>query len=624
MACTAVTEDLPNDEGARHRSDAMMRSAAARASEDVRGKGSAEARPGAAAEVLRFSGGRSSARGRETDAPRASPHVPPADRVSNPNMLTALLIASPLLVAAPLPQTPSIQTVLQFGDTLTNGDTVLGILSSTVADTGSWAALVNTSGGRAVVRDGQLLLSTGGTYLGDPVTGIFQAQLSRDGTFGVLYQTPGSGSSDDFRLRIGPDVILQTGDPISFGFAGLSGTVRALAGFDFEGDSLAVAMVTNSLFLTTERSLLVGSIAGGGFTPTLGWKNGGAIPGLSADFDRWETSFSAAPSGRFASTVQLESSGSPAFGVVIDGSGIAETGGAGPFPNSVWNFVSPPQVDVAAGGDYIVSGTVGPSLGVARGAIFVGTTSLALQGGAVNGVAGDFVGPFEVAEVEITDSGTPIFILPFQSGRDRLLVGSEVIIETGTPAVPGTLSSGEVITSLATASGGGRLATTSDGSTLLAVGSTPSGNSLFLVERTIGDPVDCSAVSNSTGAVGSLGADGSSFVSMNDLRLDAAGLPFGQFTLLLTSRNQQFVPNPGGSQGNLCLGPGIGRLNSQVQPVGSSGQVTFDMDLTAIPTPNALVAGAPGETWLFQVWHRDVVGGAQTSNYTRATAVTLR
>lgn len=48
------------------------------------------------------------------------------------------------------------------------------------------------------------------------------------------------------------------------------------------------------------------------------------------------------------------------------------------------------------------------------------------------------------------------------------------------------------------------------------------------------------------------------------------------------------------------------------------------VDLTALPQGAGTIAVQPGETWYFQRWHRDVIGGTATSNFTTSLAVTFR
>jgi hypothetical protein len=47
------------------------------------------------------------------------------------------------------------------------------------------------------------------------------------------------------------------------------------------------------------------------------------------------------------------------------------------------------------------------------------------------------------------------------------------------------------------------------------------------------------------------------------------------------------------------------------------------LNLTQTPSPTGFVAIAPGETWHFQTWHRDSVGGLPASNFTNALTVSF-
>ena len=126
------------------------------------------------------------------------------------------------------------------------------------------------------------------------------------------------------------------------------------------------------------------------------------------------------------------------------------------------------------------------------------------------------------------------------------------------------------------------------------------------------------AVANSTGVPAVMGASGSAVVASNDLVLEATDLPMSSFGFFLTSQMQGSVSNPGGSQGNLCLGGAIGRYvgPGQIQNAGAAGAISLVLDLTSTPTPTGLVSVAAGETWNFQAWYRDAVSGVATSNFT--------
>lgn len=131
------------------------------------------------------------------------------------------------------------------------------------------------------------------------------------------------------------------------------------------------------------------------------------------------------------------------------------------------------------------------------------------------------------------------------------------------------------------------------------------------------------AAPNSTGQSGALLASGSASASLGVLSLVASRLPNNAFGFFLASQTQGFVQQPGGSQGNLCLGGAIGRYvgPGQIKNSGATGSFVLVLDLAATPQPNGFVAVTAGQTWNFQCWHRDALGGAATSNFTDASAV---
>jgi hypothetical protein len=135
----------------------------------------------------------------------------------------------------------------------------------------------------------------------------------------------------------------------------------------------------------------------------------------------------------------------------------------------------------------------------------------------------------------------------------------------------------------------------------------------------------CTANVNSTGVIGVISGSGSASVAANALTLNAASLPLNAFGYFLTSSTQAVTPNPGGSQGVLCIGGQIGRYTGpgQILNSGMTGSFALLVDLTQIPTPTGFVAASVGQTRYFQTWHRDAVGGVATSNFTNGLQVTF-
>ena len=133
----------------------------------------------------------------------------------------------------------------------------------------------------------------------------------------------------------------------------------------------------------------------------------------------------------------------------------------------------------------------------------------------------------------------------------------------------------------------------------------------------------CSANANSTGSIATIDATGSAVITDNDLTLGAANLPPGSFGFFITSQTQGLVTNPAGSQGNLCLVSAVGRYvgPGQIQQANPSGRIELPIDLALVPQPTGFVSVIAGDTWNFQAWHRDAVGGTPTSNFTNGLQV---
>ena len=149
-----------------------------------------------------------------------------------------------------------------------------------------------------------------------------------------------------------------------------------------------------------------------------------------------------------------------------------------------------------------------------------------------------------------------------------------------------------------------------------------SGTAMILSGRLRNAQRFCSpAVPNSSGAAARAHLLGNPFAAQNHLLLVATELPTDQAGYFLVSRVTGFVPNPGGSQGNLCLGGAIGRLAGQLGNSGPGGSFTTQVDLANLPThpPHTVVAG---ETWNFQAWYRDD-NPDPTSNFTDAVGLTF-
>ncbi len=146
-----------------------------------------------------------------------------------------------------------------------------------------------------------------------------------------------------------------------------------------------------------------------------------------------------------------------------------------------------------------------------------------------------------------------------------------------------------------------------------------------VVTRISYDPIGqqyCTGQGNSTGSPATMQAIGSQTVADQLGLLHANGLPAGVFGFFLCSQTQGFHMNPGGSQGNLCLGGFVGRFNrvGEILTASSFGTIALPLDMTDVPTPIGPTSILAGQTWHFQAWHRDSNPGP-TSNFSSAIAV---
>lgn len=126
----------------------------------------------------------------------------------------------------------------------------------------------------------------------------------------------------------------------------------------------------------------------------------------------------------------------------------------------------------------------------------------------------------------------------------------------------------------------------------------------------------CSTNPNSTGVSGGIGATGSPYIGTNNMAVTATSLPQDVFTFLLVGTASDYVANPAGSLGNLCVGGSIGRYWNSLQSTGGTGTASHGLDLQNIPGPSTSQPVLAGQTLYFQWWHRDTVGGLPASNFT--------
>jgi hypothetical protein len=116
----------------------------------------------------------------------------------------------------------------------------------------------------------------------------------------------------------------------------------------------------------------------------------------------------------------------------------------------------------------------------------------------------------------------------------------------------------------------------------------------------------CTGSPNSVGSGASIGSVGTTRVSLNDFELRVNGCPGGQNGLFFYGPNPISLPFGNGVR---CVGGHVARLElQQTEAGGSLGRV---IDFDDLPANGRIQAG---ETWRFQFWYRDPMGGGSRFN----------
>ena len=495
--------------------------------------------------------------------------------------------------------------MLHNGSVLPSGQVVEFIREARIDAAGNWAALVFPFGsgfpsGGLIIRNGVEVLGPGSVMAGgEVVADISRFDLGPGGALGVAWKTGAATIA-----ALDQTVILRSGQIISA--PGLpAGTVvqevwgiRVAAPFAM----LQVRLIVPGLGMRFGSLHMDCSVV---TAPVIlqALVQGDAIAGVGefvsgVDF---RGSLSLTSDGAYAMDIRARDAQQAVVNAVMTESGaVAATGQPTPSAGTNWETYFP-QVHTLGIGQVAVSTAIRDTTSLDLfGAFFGPGGEIMRSGDAVPGAPSLNVGFFLVARMERNPlTQELVCLLPVESAgtflRDVLWYGGEILFDEASDTVLG-----QSINFYDMDLGGG-------GETVLLQAHHPQWvQGIILVERSVGLTVACPANPNSTGAVGQLTGEGSSYVAASDLVLRATDLPPGQFGLLLTAQAQGLLLNPGNSHGNLCLGGAIGRFNSLVQASNAGGQIEFALDLNALPTPSISMAATAGQTWFFQAWHRDM------------------
>ncbi len=204
-----------------------------------------------------------------------------------------------------------------------------------------------------------------------------------------------------------------------------------------------------------------------------------------------------------------------------------------------------------------------------------------------------------------------------------MLTVTPLVGSTTTTDLTGTTGGAQPMSGNVTPSGGGVFMTSPQSSTFSFTDAASGMSASITLTGTLqGDNTCqgitnyCSANPNSTGLPAFISASGSTSLSANSLTLIAGGLPAKQFGYFLFAPGTGFVPNFGGSSGNLCLSGSIVRFSKDILNSGNLGSVAFMPDMNNLPSATVW---SVGETQHFQYWSRDV----GTSNTTDGLTITF-
>lgn len=562
------------------------------------------------------------------------PLVPPFATPSTLPFMRALpLLSVALLTELAAAQTPT--ALLREGDALPGSLVVTGINNTAVNQTAGYAATVSTTDMASTISLVWGNLGGGsGSVLRQETTIGTSEQTSIESFFGIsgtaVCYSPSvndtaSGITGLDGIWVDDDIIMIEEMPASL--PGEFWTFGSRGGITQDGVAYWVGGTSPTQGgSTSSRGLFVGTTA----IPLL--VTGQSVPGLplplgpsAVDFDYRVSSLGS----HFISPVALDTSTTEDGAIVLDGNGLMIGGGlvreadplpaaAGGLPGENWDNFD--FVGVTESGRYFITGDSDGDVAtdefiLVDGAIIVreGDTldGFVLEGsieGAFMNEAGDLAFVWDV-----DDAGT---------NKEALYLNGELLLLEGEAVDWDGDGSVDVGTALTDFTGISALTLAANGTVYFTADVDVNGTILegyFCLSTGVGVNY-CVANANSTGMAASISANGSSAAAANNVTLMATGLPTNQFAYFVNSQTQGFVPNVGGSQGNLCLSGSIGRYNAQVFSSGPAGAGELVLDLDNTPTPLGNVAVMAGQTWNFQCWFLDA-NPTPTSNLTDGLSI---
>lgn len=531
-------------------------------------------------------------------------------------LLTLLTLAAPSAA-----QTASTHGLIRPGATLSNGEIVDRTEEAHVTNDGTWTALVRTeTPGYVVVQNGTVILQAGDAIsTGETVFTIGDIDVGPSGAVAyALTVFDGSGYRDvvmangqilleEFFAFVDPAVspnsyTIRDFTEIAIAYPHLIVETRANG-----GGSAAFRDIVLQFDLSTPGAPVVTRLAEeGAISAGVTW---GPRPLISDEMD-----ILADGRGLFSFTAMSGLSAEDC--IVFDGAIVARATELAPDATYRWTGVGPTHAGVNTAGQLMIGGDVD----LASNGSFAGRRIF------VDGVMRvDSGQPFGSGttgayfyEGRLDELGRLHFTHDAGVVEGYALDG-EMMVEAGLALLDGVPIAGM--------SGGFAIEAISPDGRYVLLDVNESGaafldQTLCILETDLGIPVmACPAVPNSTGVIARLEASGSSYLGAGTFPLTAVDVPPGRPGLMICSKTPFFLPNPGGSAGNLCLGGSIGRFVGQIGVAGLDGTLGITVDPLGLPQGGGFLPAVAGEIWGFQLWYRDSSGTGPTSNFSQTRAI---
>ncbi len=552
------------------------------------------------------------------------------------------LLALPITLV-PLAGAQSLSIVAMEGDAVPGVGTITRVDGVQVADDGSLLIEVDTDNadtaadsvllldGAVLLREGDLLAQPAGASIGS-----FDGTSLRPGRPALLnlFLDGTTGLNDDSGLFLDGQIVLQEG--AASGAVGFSPGTNYIGFFDVEyatdSSFLVVASIDDpNIASSVDRALVVVGVDAAGMllSETIVVKEGDVLPGQTEAVADIETNAEESAINSFGSViygVDLEGDNTVDRALYLDQTLLIQEGSPSPIAGRNWGSLLSVEVDLNDSGDWVAktnldtTDTSTDDVLVKNGSIFQ------RAGGTLPAIA-----PFTLTDfggsngVWITAFGDVVWFGdwddPDESRDEGIFVNDQLVLQEGVTQI-----GGQTIVDLSDITE--QIAVSPNGDIVLVEGEiTVGGTDLDVVVQIrlgLGTRY-CPNLDNSTGRPTSIGLSGSDVVADNDLTLLASNLPSNAFGFFFASRTPGLPMGPPSGIGNVCLAGFIGRFvgPGQIQNSMTTGAFALPVDLTVFPQPNGFVSVQPGETWFFQAWHRDVIGGVTTSRLSDAIELTF-